>query len=270
MSSNDVFGAVAVRAVRSDLGGGQALEGNSCLDRLGYRVVDGDYHVLLTVGSRGGKGSATGADNRLISLVDELCGEGVLLTWHQITKRHSVDYSCASNDLATIQASLGSNLRIQIRGSRNLGLLGNSGGLGRSLRGSLLRSGLLRHLTIDSLSGVVDVLVSCNDIRGAIPCGTVGGDLGGSQTLESDGRLNRRGDIAIDGNQYLLLTVSRCRGKGHRAVTNNCVIRLIHKASREGVFLTRHKVLVGNGVNNSCTCNNLVAIQACLSTDSRI
>ena len=102
-------------AVFVDLGGGQVLVRNSCLDRLGHIIVNSDLNNYLAVSSLRSESLFTGAQDGLaIHLGDELGIQGVFLIRNQVVELNGVVDLSASDYLVGIisELSLGEDLRI--------------------------------------------------------------------------------------------------------------------------------------------------------------
>ena len=146
--SDVIRGALVGRlivAILVDLGGGQVLERNSCLDRLGHIIVDNNSDSLSTVSLIRGELVTLGlAKNGLaVFLGNQLRIQSVLLTRNQTLVRNLVHNLGTSNNLtqATLEVSVSGNLRgvllVVTRGTR-LVRLGRLRRLGRLIRGRRL------------------------------------------------------------------------------------------------------------------------------------
>ena len=172
MFSDVIRGALVGRlivAILVDLGGGQVLERNRCLDRLSHIIINSDLNLNLAVGGLRLKGLLTSTQNRLAVLLrDELSLQGVFLANNQVGVINLVDDRCTSNNfLGTIsEVRISRNMRLLIavaitRGARvvRLGRIGRLSRLRRlgRLGGRLRGGGLVSRVLLSRTRGGLGV-----------------------------------------------------------------------------------------------------------------
>ena len=160
--SDVIRGALVGRlivAILVDLGGGQVLERNSCLDRLGHIIVNGDLNNYVAVSRIRGESLLTGTQNSLaIHLGDELSLQGVFLTRNQVVELNGVvDLSSSDYFVGIIsELSLGEDPRgillVAVTRGPRLVRLGRLRRLARLLRSS--RTVIRRLVRLRSLGSL--------------------------------------------------------------------------------------------------------------------